>query len=227
MRFAPRILPAFCVAAALLLCVKLVAIAMALHTPAVAETAATPQPQPPARSKPEEKVAAVAPAAPEPPRPSMPPPAASAPSAAEMEVLQSLSQRRAELDKQADDLAQREVLLRATEQRIDEKIAKLQTMQASIGDVLKKVDEQEEARLKSLVKIYETMKPKEAARIFEQLDMPVLLNVIERMKEAKAAPILAAMDPEKAKTATLALADRKPGATAAAASPAPVRPAAN
>src|SRR5690242_5012914 len=179
MRFVPRILPAFCVAAALLLCVKLVAIAMALNTPAIAETTKTPPSpqQQPSRAQPDEKVAAATQAAPEPPRPPTPSPAAAPPpasSAAEMEVLQSLSQRRAELDKQADDLAQRDALLRATEQRIDEKIAKLQEMQASIGDVFKKVDEQEEARLKSLVKIYETMKPKEAARIFEQLDMPVL-----------------------------------------------------
>src|SRR5690242_20604564 len=103
MRFVPRILPAFCVAAALLLCVKLVAIAMALNTPAIAETvktaAAQPQQQPPSRSQPDMKVAAATQAAPEPPRPSAPPPAATppAPSAAEMEVLQSLSQRRAEL----------------------------------------------------------------------------------------------------------------------------------
>jgi flagellar motility protein MotE (MotC chaperone) len=58
------------------------------------------------------------------------------------------------------------------------------------------------------VKIYETMKPKDAARIFEQLDMPVLLGVLERMKEMKSSAILAAMDASKAKAATMALAER-------------------
>src|SRR3546814_19626533 len=58
----------------------------------------------------------------------------------------------------------------------------------------------------SLVKIYESMKPKDAARIFEHLDMEVLLEVVERMKERKTAPILAELDPERASTVTLELA---------------------
>ena len=70
-------------------------------------------------------------------------------------------------------------------------------------------DEETEAQMKSLVKIYEAMKPKDAARIFEQLDLVVLLDVIERMKERKTAPILANMDPERAKTITLELAQRR------------------
>ena len=60
----------------------------------------------------------------------------------------------------------------------------------------------------SLVKIYEKMKPKDAAQVFERLEMPVLLKVIERMKEAKTAPILAAMDPGKAKAVTVAIAGK-------------------
>ena len=53
------------------------------------------------------------------------------------------------------------------------------------------------------------MKADEAARIFEQLDMDVLLNVIERMREAKVAPVLAEMDPLRAKTVTTQLAERR------------------
>lgn len=53
------------------------------------------------------------------------------------------------------------------------------------------------------------MKPREAARIFEQLDMPVLLDVLEHMKELKASPILASMDPAKARQVTLSLAERR------------------
>ena len=63
--------------------------------------------------------------------------------------------------------------------------------------------EQEEERVQSLVKIYEGMKPKEAGRIFETLDIDTLLLVAERMKERKLAPIMAAIDPEKAKELTV------------------------
>jgi flagellar motility protein MotE (MotC chaperone) len=130
-------------------------------------------------------------------------------SPAEVELLQGLSKRRAELDQRSDELDQRELLLKAAEQRVQEKIDKLQQMQAQIDTTIGKVDEQEDERLKSLVHIYETMKPAEAARVFEQLDMPVLLQLMTRMKDQKTAPIMAAMAVDKAKALTLALAERK------------------
>jgi flagellar motility protein MotE (MotC chaperone) len=130
-------------------------------------------------------------------------------SPAEIEVLQKLSERRGELERRAAELAQREVLLQAAEKRMDEKIVKLQSLEKDISGTVAKQDEDNDARVKSLVKIYETMKPREAARIFEQLDMPVLLSVLENMREMKAAPVLAAMDPVKAKAVTLALAEHR------------------
>jgi len=66
-----------------------------------------------------------------------------------------------------------------------------------------------ESQYQSLVKIYENMKPKDAARIFEQLEMAVLIPVVERMKERKTAPILAKMDPVKAQAITVELAQRR------------------
>jgi flagellar motility protein MotE (MotC chaperone) len=60
-----------------------------------------------------------------------------------------------------------------------------------------------------LVKTYETMKPKDAARIFDTLEMEVLIEVAQRMKEAKLAPVLAAMDPAKAQSVTVELAARR------------------
>ena len=127
----------------------------------------------------------------------------------EIVLLQSLSQRREELEQRAREIDEREVLLKAAEQRIDQKIGELERLQASIEALLVKHDEQSEAQLQSLVRIYESMKPKDAARIFEELDMEVLLEVVERMKERKTAPILAQMNPERAKTVTLELAQRR------------------
>lgn len=128
---------------------------------------------------------------------------------AEFEVLQRLAQRRAELDKLRGDLALRENLLDATEKRLNAKLEELTKLKTLIEGLLKKHDEEQNAKLKSLVKIYETMKPKSAAQIFEQLEMDVLLDVIERMKETKTAPIFAAMDPSKAKAVTAKLAERR------------------
>lgn len=127
----------------------------------------------------------------------------------EIVLLQSLSQRREELEQRAREIDDRAVLLKAAEQRIDEKIAELERLQATIEGLLVKHDEQSEAQMQSLVKIYESMKPKDAARIFEGLDMEVLLEVVERMKERKTAPILAQMNPRRAEEVTLELAQRR------------------
>lgn len=128
---------------------------------------------------------------------------------AEFEVLQRLATRRAELDKLRRDLELRENLLAATEKRLNAKLAELNGLKTRIQGLLKKHDKEQEAKLKSLVKIYETMKPKSAARIFEQLEMDILLDVVERMREAKTATIFAAMDPAKAKAVTARLAERR------------------
>ena len=127
----------------------------------------------------------------------------------EIVLLQQLSKRREEIDAQARDIEQRGALLAATEERIEQKMEELRALQAAIEEMLIEHDEQEEAQMRSLVKIYENMKPKDAARIFEQLDMIVLLEVVDRMKERKVAPILAKMNPTKAKAVTLELAQRR------------------
>ena len=86
----------------------------------------------------------------------------------------------------------------------------------------------EEERLTSLVKIYENMKPKEAATIFNTLDLDVLLAVVGRMNERKTSPILAAMDPDKARIVTIKLAEQRKLPQAAPDSsdkkPAPTKP---
>jgi flagellar motility protein MotE (MotC chaperone) len=127
----------------------------------------------------------------------------------EVDVLQQLSKRRIELDAKARELDEREALVAAAEQRMDQKMAELKAMQSTLQDLLKKRSDAEETQLQSLVKIYENMKPKAAAGVFEELDMDILLEVVARMKERKVAPILAMMTPTKAKELTFELAQRQ------------------
>ncbi|MBL6954475.1 MAG: hypothetical protein ISR50_17690 [Alphaproteobacteria bacterium] len=131
-------------------------------------------------------------------------------SPSEIEVLQKLSGRRETLEQRSRQMAMREKILQATEKRIDNKIGELKKLEGQIKGLLLEHDKENETQIKSLVKVYENMKPKQAARIFEELEMDVLLNVAERMKEVKMAKILAAMAPNKAKTLTVKLATRRP-----------------
>ncbi len=127
----------------------------------------------------------------------------------DQELLQHFAERRAEIEKRTKEIEQREALLTAAEKRIDQKVSEMEKVRSDIQKLMSQGDEKQSAQLESLVKIYETMKPKEAARIFEELEMPVLLGVIQKMKENKSAPILASMDPVKAKEVTSALIERR------------------
>lgn len=123
----------------------------------------------------------------------------------EIEVLRQLAKRREQLDARARDLDKRDALMRAAESRLDAKLDALKALQERVGASIKTHDAQQDAKLASLVKLYEAMKPKDAAAIFEALDLDTLLLVAERMKERKLAPIMAQMRPTKARDVTIEL----------------------
>jgi flagellar motility protein MotE (MotC chaperone) len=152
------------------------------------------------------------------------PPDISNMSRSEVEVLQNLAARRQELDARGREIDMREKLLKASEQRIDERIAELKGIESNIQSLLQQRDQAQETELLSLVKVYEGMKPADAARIFDKLDMDILLPVAQRMKPPKISPVLAAMDADAAKRLTTNLARHlgaaKAPETAPAAAPA-------
>jgi len=119
--------------------------------------------------------------------------------------LMRLAERRDELEKRAQEIDAREGLLRAAEIRLERRVSELEKLRQVIEERIKVFDEQQESKLTSLVKIYENMKPKDAARIFEDLELTTLLEVAERMKERKLAPVMAQMNPERAREITVEL----------------------
>jgi flagellar motility protein MotE (MotC chaperone) len=130
-------------------------------------------------------------------------------SPAEKALLQRLQDRRKELDSRATELDLREGLLRAAEKKVDGRLGELQAVQQSITAAEAERKEQEDKQIKDLVVMYENMKPKQAAQIFNQLDMPVLLEVASRMNPKKTSDVLAKMTPAAAEKLTVALARRK------------------
>ncbi|MBI3517517.1 MAG: hypothetical protein HY060_26085 [Proteobacteria bacterium] len=126
----------------------------------------------------------------------------------EIDLLQALGTRREALEVRERALDQREALIKAAEKRLEEKVADLDAVKLELQQMLAKNNQEEDARLRSLVRIYESMKPKDAATIFDKLEINVLLGVVERMKENKVAPILASMQPDRARQVTDMLADK-------------------
>jgi flagellar motility protein MotE (MotC chaperone) len=125
---------------------------------------------------------------------------------AEKAVLMELRQRRKDLETREATIAARESMLAAAEMKLSERVGELQALQSKLESLDASHRQQEDTAWQGLVKVYETMKPRDAAAIFNDLGMQVLLAVIERMKEAKAAAVLAAMSPDRAREVTMQLA---------------------
>lgn len=126
----------------------------------------------------------------------------------ERAVLERLQGRREELESRTRDLEMRENLLKATEKRLDSKVGELKDVEGRISSATAARDKAETERFKSIVVMYEGMKPKDAARIFDRLDIKILVEVATQMKPAKMSEILAAMTSESAERLTVELASR-------------------
>jgi len=129
-------------------------------------------------------------------------------SSAQIDVLSSLAKRRAQLDGRERDLDMRENLIAAAEKRVDGKIDSLKQLQTSIQTLLVQRDAEEQKQVNALVKTYSSMKPKDAARIFNTLDENVTLSVAALLKPDVLAPILGAMNSDAAQKLTVRLANR-------------------
>ena len=129
--------------------------------------------------------------------------------ATRMELFDDMAKRRKELEKWEKELMTREALLRAAKKELDQKYQELSQLRTEIEKLLEKQSEEEQTRITSLVKIYEGMKAKDAANIFNTLDLDVLIAVMSQMSERKLSPILAEMNPERARTVTIMLAEQK------------------
>jgi flagellar motility protein MotE (MotC chaperone) len=129
-------------------------------------------------------------------------------SPAERAILESLQKRRAELDARAHELDIREDLLRAAEKRVGGRIDELKDLEVRINTAMQQKDEAEVAQFKNVVTMYENMKAKDAAKIFDGLDIRVLLDVAKEINPRRMSDILAQMTPENAQRLTVEMAVR-------------------
>ena len=184
-------------------------------TPDVRTTGAVPTPEGP-------KPAQVPPTQSE-PEPSSEPGSVPA-SSSERALLERLGERRDEWQQRGKDLELRERLLENAERKLEARINDLKSAEDKVENA--KRSDPESGGLKNLVVMYEAMKPKEAARVFDRLSHDVLVPVVLQMNPRKMAEVLAVMTPEAAERLTVALAVRAKGKSDApvAARPGPALP---
>ena len=129
-------------------------------------------------------------------------------SPAEQAILERLQERRNELEARARELDMRENLIKAAEKRLEGRINELKELETRVNNLVQAKEEGEAARFKNLVTMYENMKAKEAAKIFDRLDLKVLMEVATQLNPRRMSDILAQMSPDAAERLTVALAAR-------------------
>jgi flagellar motility protein MotE (MotC chaperone) len=130
-------------------------------------------------------------------------------SSAERSLLLDLRKRRDQLDARAAMLDQREAVQAAAAAKLSARMDQLAALQARLEAMEASRQHHATENWSGLVHVYEAMKPRDAATIFDALDMQVLLQVLDRMQDRKAAPILAAMQTDRARLATQLLAEMR------------------
>jgi flagellar motility protein MotE (MotC chaperone) len=137
-------------------------------------------------------------------------------SPSERAILERLQSRRQELDTRAREIEIRESLMKAAEKRIESRVDEMKSLEAKASAAGEQKNEAENARFKGLVTMYEGMKPKDAARVFDRLEMPVLIEIASQIAPRKMSDIMGLMSPEAAERLTVELARRASGNRSAA-----------
>ncbi len=129
-------------------------------------------------------------------------------SPSERAILERLQARRQELEARAREIDIRESLLKAAEKRVESKVEEMKAVESRISTATQQKTDADAARFKGIVTMYEAMKPKDAAKVFDRLEMPVLIEIATQIAPRKMSDILGAMQTEAAERLTVEMARR-------------------
>ena len=126
----------------------------------------------------------------------------------ELQILQSLGQRRSELDQREAQLDSRAQLMQAADDKLDSRITQLTTLKGQIQALIDQANKTGDDDTNRMIKVYEAMKPKDAAAVITPMSDDVRLPIAAGMKDRALAAVLAAMPPDAARELTEKLANR-------------------
>ncbi len=123
----------------------------------------------------------------------------------EIQILQELAERREALDVKAQEIDKRAVQLKVAEDEIDKKLKQLKEYEQRLNKLINQYSDQEKENVASLVKLYSSMKPKDAARIFNTMNLDISVAILKGMKPSASSAIISQMDSERAQAITAVL----------------------
>lgn len=131
----------------------------------------------------------------------------------ELNVLQSLAQRRTELDQREAQLNSRGQLIQAADDKLDARISQLTNLKGQIQGLIDQANKTSTDDTNRLIAVYTAMKPKDAAAVMTTMDDSVRLPIAAGMKDRALAAVLGAMAPDAARELTEKLSNRMKSAS--------------
>jgi flagellar motility protein MotE (MotC chaperone) len=123
-------------------------------------------------------------------------------------LLARLRAREQDLTRREEELDLRDKTLEKLSQEIGARLQELSAAEETLRQTMAIADSAAENDLENLTKVYENMKPKDAAVLFEAMEPSFAAGFLGRMQAASAAQILSGLSPEKAYAISLTLSGR-------------------
>jgi flagellar motility protein MotE (MotC chaperone) len=133
---------------------------------------------------------------------------AKSPTTSSAEVLSYLEQKEMELKRKERNLQEQEQHLLEMQKEVEQKLQELIAVQKDIQNFRNEKAENKNASVRSLAQIYGSMKPKEAAKLLENMDEKLVVSIVSTLKANEAGEIFAVMDSKKAAKISEALTQR-------------------
>lgn len=127
-------------------------------------------------------------------------------------MLQSFQAREAQIKAQENAITERLQALKLADREVERKLVRLVAAEEELRAMVALADTAAEGDIARLVKVYENMKPKQAAALFEEMNPEFAAGFLGRMRPEAAAGIMAGLSPEAAHTFSVVLAGRNAGA---------------
>ena len=124
------------------------------------------------------------------------------------EMLAAFEARERRIEQREASIRDRMQALQVADQQVQQKLTDLTEAEARLRETMALAETAAEGDLDRLTKVYESMKPKQAAALFEQMNPNFAAGFLGRMRPASAAQIMAGLSPEAAHRFSVVLAGR-------------------
>ncbi len=114
------------------------------------------------------------------------------------EITESLIAEKEKIEKEKKAILAKEKELKLLQKRIQEQIAVLKELEATIDSKLKDIQVAYGKRFQLLLKAFSEMRPAKAAALLMKMDKNTAIKILSQMKSSQVASILSSMPPEKA-----------------------------